>query len=153
MVKKHILKYIISAVLFISCLSGYSLDNPDVANYVKIFKTRSGQYLKGFNTAKNNYEYATINAKYKAFLEGELNKAYRALMKQLKKNEQIKLSISQKEWLKYRTTESEFINSNWNRNSFGSSAVISKIDYNNSITSDRIIVLLQYLQNYISHDY
>lgn len=127
----------------------YAIDNPDAPDYIGNFKSREKIFLDKINNPKNtNQAYLIAYNDYLIFLDKELNAAYRLLMPKMQKKQQEELKNSQRKWIKFRGTEFEFINNNWTRDNFGSSAWISRGDYRSSIVRDRVMQLLHYALNY-----
>lgn len=126
-----------------------ALDNPDSPDLLGQFKEREKNYLSAITNPDNGTR-DTIRAyhKYKLFLDKELNKTYNILKSNLSAQRQGELKISQQHWIKFRDTEFEFINNNWNRSSFGSSFVISRGDYSSTVIKNRLMQLFHYAKNY-----
>ena len=91
---------------------------------------------------------AQAGAAYAKALDRELNQAYRQLLAQLDTASAEKLRASQRAWLAYAKAEAAFIDASWTQERFGSSSVLSKWDYRNTLTKERTRALLLYLQNY-----
>ena len=127
----------------------FAIDNPDSINLIQIFKDKASTYLNLIDNPKNtNKDLIRAYHNYHVFLDNELNNAYQTLTKHLPFNQKKELIESQRKWLKYRDSEIIFINNNWNRKQFGSSAINSRGDYQSKIIENRIIQLLFYAQNY-----
>lgn len=127
----------------------YAIDNPDAPDYIGEFKSREKLFIDKINNPENtNQEYLIAYNDYLIFLDKELNAAYRLLMPKLQETQQEKLKNSQRKWLKFRDAEFEFINNNWTRYNFGSSAWMSRGDYRTAIVRERVIQLLHYALNY-----
>ena len=137
---------IIASVLFNTACA---IDNPDAPDLIAQFKISEKVYLKAIENPKNGTR-DTIRAyhEYKMFLDKELNKTYNILKSKLSPERQKELKKSQLLWLKYRDAEFKLINNNWDRNSFGSSFVVSRGDYSSSIIRNRLIQLFHYASNY-----
>lgn len=127
----------------------YAIDNPDAPDYVGDFLERAGVYAHEIqHTPHTTQGYVRIYARYEDFLNDELNSAYTRLMTVLSDEAKHALSRSQEQWFRYRDQEFEFIALNWTYANFGSASVISRGDYRTRIINDRIVLLLQYLQNF-----
>lgn len=138
----------ITVVLLLATLT-YAIDNPEVPDYIGEFKSREKVFIDKINNPKNtNQEYLVAYNDYLIFLDKELNTAYSSLIPKLPKDHQEELKNSQKKWLKFRDAEFEFIINNWTRDSFGSSAWISRGGYRTTIVRERVMQLLYYLLNY-----
>ena len=137
-------------VLLLDCsLSTHAIDNPDAPDYIGDFLNRAQAYEWDIRqTAHTMQSYLTAYAAYEKFLDRELNAAYRQLTARLTDEAQFILKNSQLAWLDYRDKEFDFIAHNWTAETFGSSAVISRGDYRTRLIKDRVMLLLQYLQNY-----
>lgn len=134
-----------------SCLSGtvLALDNPDAPDYIAEFNGRAQSYERAAQqTAQTTQDYLAAYAAYEQFLDKELNQVYNRLMDQLSDDMQSALYASQRKWLGYRDVAFEFIAANWTMESFGSASVISRGNYRVTIIKNRVLLLLNYLQNY-----
>lgn len=127
----------------------WAIDNPDAPNYVGAFKVHSEPYLQAINKPDNSTR-AILKAynSYQKFLDKELNTAYTKLMAKLSEERKGELKKSQRNWIKFRDAEFDFINHNWTRATFGSSFAISRGAYRCSIIEQRVIQLFHYLKNY-----
>lgn len=127
----------------------YAIDNPDAPDYTGAFKFREKVFTDKINNPKNtSQDFLIAYNDYLIFLDEELNAAYSLLMTRLKKNRQAELKNAQRNWLKFRDAEFEFIKNNWTRDNFGSSAWISRGDYRTTIVRERVMQLLNYGLNY-----
>lgn len=138
-------------MLFLMCCSIllHAIDNPDAPDYVADFLERAKVYEDNIQqTPHTTQGYITAYARYEDFLGDELDSAYNQLMAKLGDESGQALSNSQKQWLHYRDQEFEFIARNWTHVNFGSAAAISRGDYRTTIISNRIVLLLRYLQNF-----
>lgn len=137
-------------VLLLSCsLPTHAIDNPDAPDHLGDFLNRAQTYERDIRqTAHTTQSYLTAYAAYENFLDQELNTAYRQLIGYLPDEAQHALKNSQQAWLNYRDKEFDFIARNWTIETSGSSATISRGDYRTQLIKDRIMLLLQYLQNY-----
>jgi len=134
------------ALMLVCCITGYSisapaLDNPDAPDYVSEFLNRAQVHESNIQeTTYHTQGYISAYAHYENFLDQELNKAYERLMGHLDEDAQQTLRDSQRNWLKYRDAEFEFIALNWTPGNFGSSSVISRGDYRTTLIKDRVRV-------------
>ncbi|MDR4513323.1 lysozyme inhibitor LprI family protein [Nitrosomonas sp.] len=126
-----------------------ALDNPDAPDYVGEFNKRAQAYEQDIQqTAQTTQDYLAAYVAYEHFLDKELNHIYRQLIAQLNGETRDALRVSQRKWLQYRDAAFEFIALNWTMESFGSASVISRGDYRTTIIRDRVLLLLNYQQNY-----
>lgn len=128
--------------------SSHAIDNPDAPDYVGQFRSQAQQYEAVINEQLDGKSAADARGNYARFLDEQLNDAYRELLTKLSSAQQEQLRKSQRAWLRYRDTESAFVDANWTPAQFGSSSTLSRHDYRTSIVRDRIEQLLNYLQNY-----
>ena len=146
MKKRLLLTGLIS--LFLSNIA-CGIDNPDAPDYLADFHARAKVHEQTVDNPKlNNREILIAYDDYRIFLDKELNEAYKLLRSKLPKAQQDELKKSQKNWIKFRDTEFEFIKNNWTRDNFGSSAGRSRGAYRCSIIESRVIQLLHYAKNY-----
>ncbi|MFD2412719.1 lysozyme inhibitor LprI family protein [Paenibacillus rhizoplanae] len=88
-------------------------------------------YEVEFNEFKNSEEFTTfgwraLESKYTEYWDKELNQIYKMLLSKLDRESKEALMESQKEWLKYHTSESEFVEKTFIRNSYlGSQGLVS----------------------------
>ncbi|MBI3560945.1 MAG: DUF1311 domain-containing protein [Gammaproteobacteria bacterium] len=126
-----------------------AIDNPDAPDYVAEFQQRAQEFEVAIHQqAKTTQESLKAYANYELFLDKELNNAYQALLPKLAPDLQKKIKQSQRDWVKYRDAEFEFIAENWTPQHFGSSAVLSRGGYRTTIINNRVMQLLYYLKNY-----
>jgi len=143
------MKYLLLLILAVSINTSWALDNPDAPDYVAEFGARIlplENYVH--EHASTTDDYVKGYSELHDALDKELNIAYKALMDKLPAASKAKLSASQKEWIKFRDAEFEFLSENFSRSNFGSSYVISAGQYRTSIVKTRVIELLWYLANY-----
>ncbi len=127
----------------------FAIDNPDAPDYIAAFKARAKAHEQAVdNPELTNRGVLKAYDDYRLFLDDELNKAYKLLQGKLSKAQQDELKKSQQHWIKFRDAEFEFIQNNWTRDNFGSSAGRSRGTYRCSIIESRVIQLLQYAKNY-----
>lgn len=126
-----------------------ALDNPDAPDRVAAFEAREAPYREAIHVeADTTAAYRAAYDRYERFLDGELNRAYQALRRELDDGARQQLRAAQRAWIDYRDAAFAFIEGNWRREDFGSSAVISRGGYRTRIIRDRVLTLLHYLQNY-----
>ncbi len=155
MVALRISGYFKNTLIFAAMITGlmssaaYSLDNPDVPDYIAQFTVRAQVYEQAGDESKLTHRGMLIAYNnYQLFLDEELNAAYQLLRSKLSRAQQDTLKKSQQQWFEFRDAEFEFINNNWTRASFGSSFVLSRGGYRTSIIKNRVIQLLHYVKNY-----
>ena len=139
--------------IFLLCImlhqqSVFAIDNPESASIVEDFEKRAKPFEEKFSQQSSNSEILRTGAEYSIFLDIELNKTYQSLLQKIDPISAKNLTNAQRAWLNYRKEELNFIEKNWTSNNFGSSYIVSRIDYKNSMTKNRIIMLIRYLQNY-----
>jgi uncharacterized protein YecT (DUF1311 family) len=139
---------IISSLLLLVCVSAFAIDNPETGDLVGKFEVKANKLETDWTQKPYDYEMYAPYRIYEEFLNKELNKTYESLLKNLNESEKKALILSQKKWLAYRDAENKFIYLNWNMENFGTSSRASKMIYMSSITRNRIVTLLSYLQNY-----
>jgi len=142
-------KAVLMLLLVCCSTSVHAIDNPDAPDYVADFLERAKVYEDDIQqTPHTTQGYITVYARYEGFLGDELDNAYNQLIAKLGDEAKRALKNSQKQWLRYRDQEFEFIARNWTHANFGSAAVISRGDYRTNIINNRIVLLLRYLQNF-----
>ena len=125
-----------------------SIDNPDAPDWTAAFQARAQPLEEQVSVTAGGPGQAAAGATYARFLDGELNQAYQALLKQLEGEARRALVQSQRQWLAFRDSEGRFIARNWTLQNFGSSSALSRADYQASLVKQRVLTLLAYLQNY-----
>ena len=124
-------------------------DNPDVPDYVTDFQQRTLVFEVAIHQhAKTTQDSLKAYADYEQFLDKELNEAYKSLIAKLGTEQQAKIKQSQRNWVKYRDSEFDFIAKNWTANNFGIAAVLSRGAYRTTVIRDRVTLFLHYLKNY-----
>ncbi len=94
---------LVSASLFLCLSACWAIDNPDAPNYVADFELKNKAFEERINDEDGGAQaVAKAYAEYEAFLDSELNSAYKLLKGHLEKNEAEALKHAQKNWLKYR---------------------------------------------------
>lgn len=137
-------------LLALGLLAAYSasfvqaLDHPDAPDYVAAFEQRAQPFAAAVHEARD----AGASAAYSAFLDRELNLAYRELLARVDAEARPQLQASQRAWLAFYEAEVAFIGGNWTPGNFGSSSAISRADYRADLVKARILTLLNYLKNY-----
>ena len=147
----QVLWLLVLVIITISLLTSAAraIDNPDAPNFIGQFEAREKVLLKALNRPdRGSREQLLAYDNYQKFLDEELNKAYQLIKSKLPTDRQQELTASQRNWLAFRDAEFEFINNNWNRQNFGSSAGISRGDYRSTVIRNRVMQLLQYARNY-----
>ena len=142
------MKYLISVLLFVSS-SLFAIDNPDAPDRVGEFEKRIAQYEQKINNSTTTSEFRKHFYQLELALDKELNAAYKILINNLDDKSKEKLKRSQRQWIKYRDAEFEFIATNWTRENFGTSSALSRGSYRTSFIKDRVVRLLQYSINYL----
>ncbi len=126
-----------------------AIDHPDAPDDVAAFLSRAQTHEAKIQKKTHSTQgYISAYAAYEHFLDEELNKAYQLLMERLDQDAQQKLRNAQRQWLKYRDAEFEFIALNWTAENFGTSSAISRGGYRTTMIKRRVTALLHYLKNY-----
>lgn len=138
------------AAAALSCwTAANAIDNPDAPDYDAGFIERARPYEERLSQASSAAETAAAAAAYSTFLEAELNSAYQALLARLDAPATRRALVqSQREWLRFRDAEHDFIDQNWTLQNFGTSSALSRAGYRQRIVKQRVSTLLAYLQNY-----
>lgn len=140
---------LIFLVFSLAMHAAYALDNPDAPDLVGEFEAREQVLLKAVNNPDNGARANLIAYDdYLAFLDAELNNAYKLVQSKLSKDRQQELKKSQQNWILFRDAEFAWIKNNWTNQDFGSSAGLSRGSYRCSIVRDRVSQLLNYAKNY-----
>lgn len=140
-----------SAMLFaaLTAMPSLAIDNPDAPDHIGEFRKHIQEHeVVIHQRTKTTQDALKAYADYERFLDNELNQVYKALSINLGVEQTAKLKQSQRDWLKYRDSEFDFISENWTNNNFGSSSVLSRGGYRTALIRDRIILLMNYLKNY-----
>lgn len=131
------------------CSSVWAIDNPDSSDPLESFRTKARPFAAQIQSPANStQDYHRIYGDYLQFLDKELNQAYQSLMTRLGDTEKRQLRLAQRQWLKYRDAEFQFVDRNWTAAQFGSSSGLSRGAYKTSLVRARVEALLGYLQNY-----
>ena len=146
---RHFYSFMLIGFFMCFSVSVPALDNPDAPDHVDDFMNRTQVYeLDIQRTTHTTQSYITAYTAYEKFLDDELNNAYKQLMAHLNNEAQQVLRDSQRQWLKYRNAEFNFLAHNWTTKNFGSASVLSRGDYRTKLIKNRVVILLHYLQNY-----
>jgi len=147
---KTFIQTFIFIIILMNCSPIFSLDNPESPGFILEFKTREKPYEQAIDSPSLTTNPAIISAyyNYQLFLDKELNTAYKRIMSNLAKKQQLELRKSQQNWIKFRNAEFKFIQNNWTRDNFGSSIYGSRGAYRSDIIRNRILQLLYYALNY-----
>lgn len=125
-----------------------SIDNPDAPDLRSAFVARAHGFEQRLANEGNDIARNKLAADYAVFLGREINTAYGLLAKRLDPRSRAALQLAQRQWIVYRDAEQQFITKNWTRETFGTSAAISRADYRNAALRQRAETLLDYLRNY-----
>ena len=128
--------------------SARAIDNPDASDRKTEFLTRAQPHEDRLAAASGGPALAAASAAYAKFLDAELNQVYRELLTQLGAEAREALTLSQRQWLRFREAETRFVDRNWTPRNFGSSSVLSRAGYRTHLVKQRVLTLLAYLQNY-----
>lgn len=131
------------AVLF--QVPAHAIDNPDSPDRTAEFLARAQPFERRLADESLG---PTSAAAYASFLDVELNQAYRDVLERVSGEARQSLVRSQREWLRFRDAESQFIGNNWVPKNFGSSSALSRAGYRSALVKQRVLTLLAYLQNY-----
>jgi uncharacterized protein YecT (DUF1311 family) len=137
-----------AALIVALAVPAHALDNPDAPDRNAEFLARAQPFEQRVADASSSTDGHAAAAAYAAFLDAELNRAYQALLAHLTGEARRALVSSQRQWLRYRDTETQFIDRNWVPQNFGSSSALSRAGYRGSLVKQRVLSLLAYLNNY-----
>lgn len=138
----------VGAALLAPWAGAWAIDNPDTPDLTAAFKARAKPLEDRWSAAAGGPGEAAAAQAYAQFLDDELNQVYQILMTRLDDEPRRALVRSQQRWLAFRDAETRFIVGNWTRLSFGTSASLSRAEYQASLVRQRVLSLLAYLQNY-----
>lgn len=139
----------VMSVSIFSSMACQAIDNPEAVNYLAAFNEKTASFeAKISQQAQTTQDYVEIYAEYEQFLDGELNRAYTLLTKNLDEKQRTELKKSQRQWLAYRDAEFVFIDSTWTSQNFGSSSALSKGGYRTALIKARVELLFHYLSNF-----
>ena len=136
------------AAWLLALAPSWAVDNPDTPDLVAAFQTRALPLEVQLSDRAGGPGQALAARAYAAFLDAELNLAYQQLLPLLGKPARAALSLSQRQWLRFRDAEGVFIDGNWVAQDFGSSAALSRAEYRSGLVKQRVLNLLAYRQNY-----
>ena len=128
--------------------SAQAIDNPDAPDRKAEFLTRAQPHEDRLAAASGGPALAAAADAYAKFLDAELNQVYLELLAQLGAEARQALTLSQRQWLRFREAETRFVDRNWTPKNFGSSSVLSRAGYRAHLVKQRVLTLLAYLQNY-----
>lgn len=141
-------RWILLAAALVSSASAVAMDNPDAPARIAQFLAKAKPYEQTLASQSSQPRFGKAADAYSRFLDSELNHAYSALSRRLDAKGRHALMNAQRDWLAYRNAESSFIDTNWDRSHFGDSSRISRADYRAALVKQRVLTLLEYLQNY-----
>ncbi len=125
--------------------TAWAIDNPDTPKYVAEFEARIKpleHYIQ--SEARSDQDYTKGYTRLLKSLDKELNTAYKNLLNQLPKKNQKIIRQSQKHWLNFRDAEIAFLSAQFDRETYGSSSVITRGTYISTLIKSRIKTLLSY---------
>jgi uncharacterized protein YecT (DUF1311 family) len=138
-----------AALVFVSFTASVgAIDNPDAPDRVASFERRAEPFEKQLSATDGGSAATRAGHAYAAFLDAELNTAYRALLYHLDSPAREALVESQRRWLRFRDADYAFITRHWTRERSGSSASLSIAGYRNTLVKERIVRLLRYAAEY-----
>ncbi|QHS13872.1 MULTISPECIES: hypothetical protein [unclassified Shewanella] len=127
----------------------FAIDNPDAPDYVNDFIADALIYESKLSQC--DCSPIELTAEYEAFnqfLDQRLVHSERLVNHFVEDDGKLLFNESQASWEAYAKKEGEFILANWTKESFGSSYLLSRLDYLTSIKKQRIITLYYYAKNY-----
>ena len=136
------------AALVVFAGAARAIDNPDAPDRKAEFLTRAQPHEDRLAAASGGPALGAASAAYAKFLDAELHQVYAELLTQLGAEAREALTLSQRQWLRFREAETRFVDRNWTPQNFGSSSVLSRADYRTHLVKQRVLTLLAYLQNY-----
>ncbi len=127
----------------------FAIDNPDTVDYTQQFLVEVNDYENQLNEMDlTGVDVLARYSKYIDFLDSELNNAYGLARDKIPAEEFDRLKQSQRQWIKYRDAEFNFIDVNWVQENFGTSSRLSRFHYKTSVIKARTIQLYDYVKNY-----
>ncbi|QPF71976.1 DUF1311 domain-containing protein [Roseateles sp. DAIF2] len=126
----------------------HAIDNPDAPDRVGAFERRAAPLEQGLEASDGGGAAAQAGRAYDAFLDSELNIAYRELLSKLDDPARQALVEAQRRWLLFRDAEYGFMGRHWTRERSGSSASLSIAGYRSALVKTRIVQLLRYGAEY-----
>ncbi len=143
------IKAIIVLSMLVSVSSCFAIDNPDAPDYVNNFLTEAKVYEDKISECNcDSIELRDRYGDFNMFLEEKLSHAKRLVGHFVKGVAKEKFLSSQAAWEIFSQKEKEFVSANWTRESFGTSYLLSRLNYTNSINKQRVITLYYYAKNY-----
>ena len=121
-----------------------AIDNPDAPDRVAAFERRAEPFEQQLAATDGGSAATRAGTAYAAFLDAELNTAYRLLLSQLDEPRRSALVRAQRRWVHFRDAERAFIAQRWTFERNGSSASLSVAGYDNALVKERVLVLLRY---------
>jgi uncharacterized protein YecT (DUF1311 family) len=141
------MKYLAGALALLLYTGGaLAIDNPDAPDLLGEFRSQSALYEQRVDEAAGGNASGELGAQA-AFLDAELNRAYRTLMARLPEPQKKALRESQRVWLRHRDAEAAFTAQLWTREDFGTSANLSRGQHQARLVRDRVEMLLGVLQS------
>ncbi|MGI2172487.1 hypothetical protein ACROAE_20290 [Shewanella sp. MF05960] len=127
----------------------FAIDNPDAPDYVSDFIADALIYENKLSQCScSSIELTAEFEAFNQFLDQRLVHSERLVNHFVTGDEKLLFNDSQASWEAYAKKESDFILANWTKESFGSSYLLSRLDYLTSIKKQRIITLYYYAKNY-----
>ncbi|OHY91346.1 hypothetical protein BI375_06570 [Vibrio rotiferianus] len=149
MVGKKFMTYILTYCFVFFSSSSFAIDNPDAVDYTQRYLEVVSQYESQLNTIDSTgVDVLAKYSNYMDFLDSELNNAYGLAREKIPSKEFDNLKQSQRQWIKYRDAEFEFIDVNWVQENFGTSSRLSRFHYKASVIKSRTTQLYDYVKNY-----
>jgi uncharacterized protein YecT (DUF1311 family) len=147
MVKRTLPSFAAVLLAGLMALPALAVDNPDAPDLVAQFEARAKPLEDRISEVSGGVRgLGPMISEYDAFLDRELNRAYSALVARLAATRQQDLQQAQRRWLAWRDAETEFINSQWTLASGGSSSTLARGQFRSALTRQRVLTLLQYMQ-------
>lgn len=131
-----------------SSMATHAVDNPDAPDRVAAFERRAAPLEQKLAATDGGSAATRAGQAYAAFLDEELNTAYRLLLSKLQATARGALIESQRQWLRFRDAERRFIARQWTVERNGSSASLSVAGYGNAVVKERVVQLLRYAAEY-----
>ncbi len=140
-----------SLLLALLCLlatarQAWAVDNPDLPDPVAAFDARD-QAVQQRLAQANATQTAAAWAEQARFLDAELNAAYQGLLARLSGTARQRLVQGQRQWLKFRDAETQFIAQQWTPQEFGSSSALTRAQLRASLVRQRVQSLLAYARS------
>jgi uncharacterized protein YecT (DUF1311 family) len=142
------LQALLLAALLATAGASHAIDNPDAPDRRAAFAQRAKPLEDRLASQDSTADMAQAGIDYVRFLDAELNATYQQLLRKLPADSAQKLKVSQRAWLAHYQAEQGFIVGHWTTARFGTSAALSRPQYQAALLKSRILILLDYLQNY-----